>query len=186
MREAREGMDFDDATAAEAGEVAALFRDTFTASEGAEEGALIGALAHRLITETPEPDVHAFVARQDGALLGAIVFSRMSYPEDSRSVFVLAPVAVATERQGRGVGQALLRHGLDALRDRGVQVVLTYGDPAYYGRVGFRPVTTGVAAAPFELSQPEGWLGQSLDGAALAPLKGPSACVAALDDPAFW
>jgi hypothetical protein len=91
-------------------------------------------------------------------LSGAIVFSRMSYAGDARAVFVLAPVAVAPDRQGQGVGTALIRHGLDALRARGVDVALTYGDPAYYGRLGFRPITTEIAAAPFRCNSPmAGW-----------------------------
>jgi putative acetyltransferase len=110
----------------------------------------------------------------------------MSYAGDARQVFVLAPVAVATDRQGQGVGTALIRHGLDALRARGVDVALTYGDPAYYGRIGFRPITTEIAAAPYPLQFPHGWLGQALDGGPLRPLVGEVACVPALADPAFW
>jgi putative acetyltransferase len=170
----------------EAGEIAALFGAVFTASEGAQEGALVGALAHGLMTETPRGDIHAFAARQDGAFTGAILFSRMTYAEDPRAVFVLAPVAVATARQGQGVGTALIRHGLVALRQRGVEVALTYGDPAYYGRIGFQPITTEIAAAPYPLQFPHGWLGQSLDGGPLRPLKGPAACVPALADPVYW
>jgi putative acetyltransferase len=88
--------------------------------------------------------------------------------------------------RGRGSGSALIRHGLDALRARGVDVALTYGDPAYYGRIGFRPITTEIAAAPYPLQFPHGWLGQALDGGPLRPLVGEVACVPALADPAFW
>lgn len=179
-------MQIVDVGAAEAGAVSAVVRESFTATEGAEEGALIGALAARLLAETAEDDIHAFAAREGGAIAGAIVFSRMRYAGEARAVFILSPVAVASDRQGQGVGQALIRHGLAALRDRGVHAVLTYGDPAYYGRVGFRPVATGQVAAPFPLSHPEGWLAQALDGAALAPLRGPVTCVPALADPVLW
>ncbi|MCG5517084.1 MULTISPECIES: hypothetical protein [unclassified Ectothiorhodospira] len=41
-------------------------------------------------------------------------------------------------------------------------MVLTYGDPNYYSRIGFKPITEALAPAPFTLKQPEGWLGQSL------------------------
>jgi putative acetyltransferase len=179
-------MEFVDLGAGQADAISALYREAFTASEGPEEGALIGALAHRLLTGTPARDIHAFAARVEGELVGAIVFSRMSYAGDARLVFVLAPVAVATDRQGQGVGSALIGHGLDALRARGVDVALTYGDPAYYGRMGFRPITTEIAAAPYPLQFPHGWLGQALDGGPLRPLVGEVACVPALADPAFW
>jgi putative acetyltransferase len=179
-------MRFTDLTAAEAGAAEALFAATFTASEGPGEGALIGGLARRLLRETSAEDLYGFGAWDDGALVGAILFSRMRYAQDTRAAFVLGPVAVAPERQGQGVGQGLIRHGLAELSARGVDVALTYGDPAYYGRFGFEVITTEVAAAPFRLGFPHGWQGQALDGGMLSPLKGSVTCVDAFDDPAFW
>lgn len=168
-------------------EIAALFAAVFAASEGAEEGRLIGALARDLIATTPAADLRIFTARDAaGLLLGCILFTRMHYAGEARQVFLLSPVAVATAQQGRGIGQALIRHGLDALKAEGVDVALTYGDPAYYGRTGFRPVTEAEVAAPCPLQMPQGWLGQSLTAAPLAPLKGPVRCAQALADPGFW
>jgi predicted N-acetyltransferase YhbS len=93
---------------------------------------------------------------------------------------------VATEKQGKGIGQRLLTHGLAALRSAGVDIVMTYGDPNYYAKVGFVPISEADAPAPYKLNHPEGWLGQSLTDRAMAPLKGPSHCVEALNDPLFW
>ncbi|MBK5938165.1 GNAT family N-acetyltransferase [Halochromatium roseum] len=163
-----------------------LFRATFTASEGAEEGALIGDLVHNLLANTAEPDRFVFTAEKDGAIIGGILFSRLTYEQDQRTVFVLAPVAVATDQQGKGIGQRLLNHGLAALRSAGVDIVMTYGDPGYYAKVGFKPISEADAPAPFKLQQPEGWLAQSLSDRAVTPLKGPSRCVEALNDPVYW
>ncbi|MBY6042395.1 GNAT family N-acetyltransferase [Phaeobacter italicus] len=163
-----------------------LFEATFTASEGAEEGALIGALARRLIAETPAEDLRVFTAWENGALLGGILFTRLTYDGDLRTVFMMAPVAVATAHQGKGIGQRLIAHGLDALRQEGVDIAVTYGDPAFYGRVGFQPVTEADLPAPQPLNQPQGWIAQSLTDAPLTPLCGPAACVAAFDDPVLW
>lgn len=166
-------------------EVVDLFTATFTASEGAEEGALIGDLVRAQLARTARPDLRVFLAEEEGALVGGAVFTRLAY-DDDRAVFVLGPVAVATGRQGRGIGQALLEHGLAALRDAGVDIAVTYGDPAYYARVGFAPIPETLAAAPFQLRHPEGWLGQSLTDEPLRPLKGRPRCVEALNDPVFW
>lgn len=163
-----------------------LFKRTFAASEGADEGALIGALVHKQLANTPSDDIYVFTAKEDGTLVGAGVFTRLTYEQDDRTVFVLAPVAVATEKQGQGFGQKLLNHGLNSLRQAGVEVVMTYGDPNYYGKVGFQPVSEDDATAPFKLQYPHGWLGQSLTGQAWSPLKGRSHCVAALNDRVFW
>ena len=167
-------------------EIVDLFTSTFTASEGAEEGTLIGNLVRDLLSITARRDLFVFVAEEAGAIVGAIVFSRLTYDRDDRTVFVLAPVAVATGHQGKGIGQVLLAHGLAALREAGIDVAVTYGDPDYYSRVGFAPITEAFAQAPFKLKHPEGWLGQSLTDREMTPLKGPSRCVRALNDPAFW
>ena len=169
-----------------AAEIAKLFAATFAASEGADEGALIGDLAQRLIAGTPARDLRVFTAKDGGALVGAIVFSRLTYAGDGRSVFMLAPVAVATDRQGQGIGQRLIASGLDALRREGVDIAVTYGDPEFYRRVGFAPVPEADMPAPQPLQQPQGWLAQSLTDAPLTALAGPVRCVPAFDDPVYW
>lgn len=168
------------------GDIAQLFADTFAASEGAEEGALIGNLARDLMRLTPSGDLFVFAAENDGTIVGSIVFSRLTYPEDARTVFVLGPVAVRTDVQGQGVGQGLLRHGLAQLTAAGVDVAVTYGDPKYYSKVGFAPVAEDFAAPPFRLRFPEGWLAQSLSDRRFSPLRGACTCVKAFDDPVFW
>ena len=166
--------------------IIALFSQVFTESEGEEEGALIGTLVRQLLSRTPEPDLIAYAAWEEGALLGAVLFSRLAFAQDPRTVFMLSPMAVATAWQGNGVGQALIRAALEDLRARGVDVAVTYGDPAFYGKTGFLPVTVEDLASPLPLSHPHGWIAQSLDGGELAPLAGGSACVAALDNPVYW
>ena len=163
-----------------------LFTAVFTASEGVKEGTLIGDLARNLLAGADDEDLFVFPAEEAGLIVGAIVFSRLTYDADERTVFVLAPVAVATAQQGKGIGQRLIAHGLAALRDAGVDVAVTYGDPAYYGKVGFRPINETFASAPFTLKHPEGWLGQSLTAEELTPLRGMARCVEALNDPVFW
>lgn len=165
----------------------ALFESVFTASEGPEEGAAIGALANSLLSDTPEMDIYACAANLNGLCVGCIIFSRLHYPQDDRSAFVLGPVAVATPHHGRGIGQGLIRYGLDVLRQAGVDIVLTYGDPAYYSKLGFKQISEADAQAPYKLQFPEGWQAQSLAGNdGFTPLAGPSICVDAFNNPAFW
>lgn len=49
----------------------------------------------------------------------------------------MAPVAVATARQGQCVGNKLIKQGLDILWAADVDIAVTYRDLAYYGRLGF-------------------------------------------------
>lgn len=167
-------------------QIVRLFAAAFTASEGEEEGALIGGLAENLLTGTAPQDRVVFTAEEHGAIIGAIIFSRLTYLNDERTVFVLGPVAVAPDRQREGIGQRLLAHGLASLRDAGVDIAMTYGDPGYYVKVGFMPISETDAPAPFALKHPEGWLAQSLTDNPMTPLKGSSRCVEALNDPVFW
>lgn len=162
-----------------------LFASVFTASAGETEGALIGRLAKDLFEKTDEHDLFNFVAEVDGRIIGSIFFSRLDFG-NGLEAFILAPVAVHGHHQGKGIGQSLIDHGLKELKNRGVDIVLTYGDPRFYGKVGFRRISHETVRAPFALSQPEGWLGQSLAGEPVENLSGRCACVEALNDPAYW
>lgn len=166
--------------------ISELFESTFTESEGAQEGALIGALVRRLISETPIQDLRVFSAWEANTLLGCIFFTRLHYSGDPRTVFMMAPVAIATAHQGQGIGQRLIRQGLDAISREGVAIAVTYGDPAFYGRVGFTSVTGDDLPAPQPLQQPQGWIAQSLTGEPLTPIKGPVTCAPAFNDPSLW
>lgn len=162
-----------------------LFQQTFAASEGADEGALIGGLVEELLATTEPQHRHVFVAMDGDRLAGGIVLSRLWFSEDA-VCFLLSPVAVHPDFQRQGVGQGLIRAGLVGLETRGVYGVFTYGDPAYYSRVGFQQITEQLAPAPLPLSQPHGWLGQALGGGVLSPLAGPSRCVPAMDRADIW
>jgi putative acetyltransferase len=163
-----------------------LFKQTFTASEGSDEGALIGNLVHDLLARTPAAELRVFRATDKGRLIGAVVFTRLIYPEDPRCVVLLSPMAVATDRQRQGIGQALIHHALTALRNQGVKVAITYGDPEFYHRVGFKAITEDEAQAPLPLSLPHGWIGQSLTDKEMPTLLGKPTCVPAMNRADIW
>jgi predicted N-acetyltransferase YhbS len=178
-------VDFRQSTKNDSQAVVQLFASVFSDSEGEVEGVLIGRLARDLFEKTDERDLFNFVACDDGRIVGSIFFSRLFF-ENGNKAFILAPVAVHTDLQGKGVGQALINCGLRALKDRGVSFVLTYGDPRFYRKVGFRRISHETVRAPFELTQPEGWLGQSLLDVPIEALSGSFTCVEALNDPTYW
>jgi predicted N-acetyltransferase YhbS len=166
-------------------ELGALFRSSFTASEGDDEGRLIGDLAGELGLRIDGRRITGFGCIENAALIAAIFFTRLDY-DTSQAVVMLAPVAVATPEQGRGIGSALITHGLDQMSQRGATIAVTYGDPDYYGRFGFEALSTEVLQAPLPLSMPHGWLGRSLTDAPLRPLAGRPQCVSAFRDPRLW
>lgn len=166
-------------------EIKSLFTTVFSDSEGQSEGILIGNLAYELMTETDRKDLYGFVAIEDIKIIGCIFFSRLSFESDI-CAFILSPVAVHTEHQGKGIGQQLIKYGIMRLKDEGVELVMTYGDPDFYSKVGFKPVEEEIVKAPLPLTYPGGWLGQSLVSNSIDPIGGPSSCVKALGKPEYW
>jgi putative acetyltransferase len=80
----------------------------------------------------------SLVAEIDGEVVGHIAFSAAGIGDTSEGWFLLGPVAVLPDHQGRGIGRALVESGLDALRSRGACGSVLVGDPALYCRFGFR------------------------------------------------
>ena len=169
----------------DASEMKALYARVFSEAEGEEEGALVAGIAMELLEDTAGENLFGYVAAEGDSVAGAVLFSRLRFGTDVNA-FLLSPMAVDGAVQGRGVGQALIRHGLNDLRSRGVELVATYGDPAFYARVGFQPLDEATVPPPFALSQPEGWLGRSLTEDAILPVDGPCRCVEAFNDPSMW
>lgn len=166
-------------------EIKNLFTTVFSNSEGQSEGVLIGNLAYELMTGTSREDLYGFVAIENEIIVGCIFFSRLTF-ESGICAFILSPVAVHTDRQGKGIGQQLINHGIKRLKDEGVELVMTYGDPNFYSKVGFDPVKEETVKAPLQLTYPEGWLGQSLVSNSIEPIAGRSSCVKALSKPEYW
>lgn len=166
-------------------EVTNLFTSVFTLSEGEKEGRLIGNLASELSSGTDNQEIVCFGTYEEESIIGSIFFTRLRFKETIQ-VYMLAPVAVRKEHQGKGVGQALINFGLNELKNRSVVVAITYGDPSYYSKVGFRALPESVIQAPLKLSMPEGWLGQSLTGERIPTIKERPTCVKEFNDQAYW
>jgi predicted N-acetyltransferase YhbS len=166
-------------------EVTSLFTSVFSSSEGEKEGNLIGNLASELSSNIDNQETICIGAYEEESLIGSIFFTRLRFGE-SILVYLLAPVAVSTEHQGQGVGQALIKYGLNELKKRSVAVVITYGDPSFYAKVGFETLSENVIRAPLKLSMPEGWLGCSLTGEPIPTINGRPICVKEFYDPVYW
>ena len=166
-------------------EVTSLFTSVFTSSEGEKEGRLIGILASKLSSGTDNEEIICCGTYEEESIIGAIFFTSLQFNQDIQ-VYMLAPVAVSTKYQGKGVGQALINYGLNELKNRSVAVAITYGDPSFYSRVGFQTLSENVIQAPLKLSMPEGWLGQSLTGEQIPTINERPKCVKEFNNPAYW
>jgi putative acetyltransferase len=108
----------------------------------------------------------SLVGKIDGLLVGHVIFTKCHVAESAGADALLGPLAIAPAWQRRGIGSTIVRAGLQRLEDAGVAQVYVLGDPAYYGRLGFK--TEMRVTPPYEL--PPEWVGawqsQTLTGAA--------------------
>lgn len=166
-------------------EITDLFTSVFTSSEGEEEGNLIGRLVSELSKNIDNKEIICIGAYESSKLIGVIFFTRLCFNEVNQ-VYMLAPVAVSTMHQEKGVGQSLITYGISELHNRSVAVVVTYGDPPFYSKVGFQTLSEDTIQAPLKLSMPEGWLGQSLTQEPIPTINERPKCVKEFNDPVYW
>ncbi len=83
----------------------------------------------------------SLVAEEGGEVVGHIAFSPVSIEGGAGAVvgLGLAPVSVQPAHQGRGVGSALIRDGIERCRSLRTPFVVVLGEPRYYRRFGFGP-----------------------------------------------
>ncbi len=118
----------------EAGEVHALVAAAFA-------DPVVGRLVDELRASPDWIEGLSFVAERSGELVGHILFTRglLDAPARLVDVLVLSPVSVAPALQRRGIGSALIRHGLEVVADRREPLVFLEGAPRFYERFGFEP-----------------------------------------------
>lgn len=96
----------------------------------------------------------SLVAELDGTVIGHVAASPVSISDGTPHWYGLGPVSVAPGHQGLGVGSQLVNRLLDELRQLGAAGCVVLGEPAYYGRFGFRAqsalVLPGVPAEYFQ------------------------------------
>lgn len=145
---------------------------------------------HLLKDSSAEPRL-ALVADMEGRAMGHILFTRVRLePESPIATSLLAPLAVVSVFQRRGVGSRLIEVGLTKLRDRGIDLVFVLGHPEYYSRHGFIPAGRLGIDAPYpipdEYECAPAWMVQELRPGILGKVKGRLICADALDKPEYW
>ncbi|MCB1957636.1 MAG: N-acetyltransferase [Rhodocyclaceae bacterium] len=155
------------------------------AAFGPDEGPRIAHLAVQLLDADTSPPTRSLVALSGGMLIGHVAFSPVWCADDTGWFgYLLAPLGVMPGHQKAGIGARLVEYGIQRLAQAGVGAILVYGDPAYYGRFGFRGDLAAHYGAPCALTHPFGWQALRLadDGGGVRQLS----CVAPLQDPGLW
>ncbi len=154
-------------------------------SEG--ENKVIMNLVAGLSNETTNPPIKSLIAEVDNQVVGYVSYSPIFLRLDANiSGYILAPLAISPVHQKQGVGTKLIKSGIDMLVKDGVDVLLVYGDPDYYGRFGFEKENARSFVPPYPLEYPFGWLGMMLNEIAIPNITVEFECVAALSKPDLW
>lgn len=102
----------------------------------------------------------SLVADDDGVIVGHIMLSYVSL-DDGRRLLELGPMSVRPDRQGKGIGGALIRAALAVADERGEPLVLVLGHPSYYPRFGFRRASA-LGIIPPDGIPDEAWMATTL------------------------
>ncbi len=147
----------------------------------------VATLASNLLDEKTSPETLTKVAEIDGAVVGHIAFSPVTF-DSSKDLkgYILAPLGVKPEYQKRGIGSKLIENGIELLTRKGVNVLFVYGDPKFYGKFRFKVETAARYLPPYKLQYPFGWLALTLNEEGSAEHTVKISCVASLCDPALW
>ena len=105
----------------------------------------------------------SLVHEDAGEIVGHVMVSRGHVEPSGDEILLLGPIGVTPERQGEGIGRALVEAALAGSRARGAACVALVGDPALYERFGF------VQAEPLGVLPPEGWPSRAFQVAILDP-----------------
>lgn len=79
----------------------------------------------------------SLVAVADDEIVGHVAFSPVNIDGESCGWFGLGPVAVRPDKQGCGIGELLIRRGLERLMKMEAHGCVVVGEPDYYRRFGF-------------------------------------------------
>ena len=127
----------------QSGDLAAIRRVILEAFDGPAEADLVEKLRangkFRL----------SLVAELDGQVVGHILFTVVSIEDADPCprTLGLAPLAVLSEFQRKGIGSALMHSSLERCREMGHDAIVVVGHPEYYPKFGFLPASRSGSTA---------------------------------------
>lgn len=128
-----------------------VYRLNEAAFKQPDEAELVNALRTNAQAFIPELSL---VADVDRRVVGHVLFTRCWIDHAagrSMESLALAPMAVLPEFQKQGIGDRLVRAGLDRARSLGFGSVIVLGHARYYPRFGFTPAEEWNIRPPFEV-----------------------------------
>jgi putative acetyltransferase len=147
-------------------------------------------LVAALLDDPSAQPVVSLIAEADDRPIGHVLFTRAAVRSDGIIVpaSILAPLAVVPEAQRRGVGQALIRAGIEALSALDIGLVFVLGHIDYYPRAGFRPALPFGLRAPYDIDPAvaDAWMVRETRAGLLGAVQGTVRCADALMHAELW
>lgn len=164
--------------------ILSVHRDAF----GAEEGEVIANLVAEMLVDPSARPVHSFVAEKRDQIVGHVLFTAVRIEPSEVSAQILAPLAVARDHQGSGIGTKLVQKAFVDLQSNGVELEFVLGYPDYYSRFGFLPAGVRGFQAPYPIlpENADAWMVKELKPGAIERYAGTVGCCNALDHPRYW
>ena len=91
----------------------------------------------RALRRSGELSLSLVALAEAGEVVGHVAFSAVTINDLHNGWFGLGPIAVDPAVQRAGIGRALVRSGLEILRERRASGCALIGNPAIYSRYGF-------------------------------------------------
>lgn len=139
------------------------------------------------LLQLPEDDVFSLTAVKGGKIIGHIAFTicGLAEDEDARTA-LLGPLAIDPDYQRQGIGRALQQAGFDRLVELDIRTVCVLGDPAYYGRLGFKAELGIKPPYPIPEEWASAWQSLNLTGGERCSLPGTLTVPEPWQNPALW
>jgi putative acetyltransferase len=166
-------------------EISNFFYDVFFQSEGKQEGLTLQELTLQLTDQIQDPSILGIKAHSNSEILGSLFLTQLQFQEGIQA-YLLAPVGVHPNHQGKKIGTQLIEHAIQYLKSQDTPFLMTYGDPKYYSRFGFQGVSEQVLPPPFPLSQPEGWMYRGIKLNRIPVITGKALCVEPFNQRNLW
>ena len=153
-----------------------------------------------LLDPTARPLLSLF-ALEDNSPVAHVLFTAVSMERaggqkeaEEVQAFILAPMAVLPDFQGRDIGTSLMKEGLRLLQEKGGDMVFVLGHIDYYPRAGFHHDAGSQGfRAPFPVPEPfkDAWMFLPLSARGQAMLKEEGAswtirCADVLNQEKYW
>lgn len=150
---------------------------------GETEGPVILEMVSEMLAQ---PETISIDIMKGGKRGGNIIFTPLElkdHPE--KKCFLLAPIAVEPDLQGKEIGKELIEEGVSQLKAIDADAIFVLGYPKYYGIRGFYPTWV---ILPFQdsVTRVDAWKMMELKSGSMAEVGGKSEACKAIMKPMFW